>query len=73
MNLWSVSSAVTRMGWWMTPATISSRRISPAKIGRPAASAEVHVLGRRALDRRSHTAPEPPWGSPPFQSKSKIS
>ena len=51
--------AVMRMAWSITPAATSSPRTSPAKTGSPAASADVHESGRRALDRRSQTAPEP--------------
>src|SRR5581483_2260364 len=64
----SVRAAVMRMAWSTSPAATSSRRSSPGRIGRPAASAEVQPFGRRAPLRRSHTAPDPAVGWPPFQS-----
>ena len=33
--------------------------MSPGRIGRPAASADVHVLGRSSFELRSNTAPDP--------------
>ena len=42
----------------MTPDATSLYRASPGRIGSPAASAEVHVLGRRALLLRLNTAPD---------------
>src|SRR2546421_11386529 len=66
-KLLSVLDAVKRMAWSTWPDWTSSRRSSPGMIGSPAASADVQVAGRRALDRRLNTAPEPAVGRPPFQ------
>src|SRR5918993_1291207 len=52
-----VSGAVKRMACRMAPASISSYRTSPGRIGRPAASALVHPLGRSAFEVRSQVAP----------------
>jgi hypothetical protein len=41
----------------MWPPATSSYRGSPAKIGSPAASAEVQPAGRSVLDRKFHFAP----------------
>ena len=43
----------------MTPFFTSFQRTSPGRIGRPAASALVHVLGRRWFESRLQVAPEP--------------
>src|SRR5947209_17431492 len=67
MKLLSLRWAVKRMAWSTWPDCTSSRRSRPGRIGRPAASADVHVAGRSALDRRLKTAPEPAVGRPPFQ------
>ena len=42
----------------MWPLATSSYRASPAKIGRPAASADVQPAGRNAFERKFHFAPE---------------
>ncbi len=39
-----------RSAWRMAPASASSRRASPGRIGSPAASAEVQRSGRSAFD-----------------------
>src|SRR3954447_24915754 len=67
MKLLSVRETVKRMAWSTWPDCTSSRRRSPGRIGRPAASADVHVAGRRALEFRLKTAPEPAVGRPLFQ------
>ncbi len=59
---------VKRIACAIVPAFTSSHRTSPARIGSPAASAEVHVSGRSAFESRSQIAPLPASGSPPFQS-----
>ena len=48
-----------RIAWSTLPATTSSQRSSPGRIGSPAASADVQPAGRSALLVRSHVAPEP--------------
>ena len=49
---------VKRSAWLIAPfVTASSKRASPGKIGRPAASAEVQPAGRRLFEVRSKTAP----------------
>jgi hypothetical protein len=55
----AVVGAVKRIAWSTDPARTSDHRSSPGRIGSPAASADVHPAGRRALDRRFHTAPDP--------------
>src|SRR5690242_4014092 len=54
-----VVSVVKRMAWSTYPSRTSFQRSSPGRIGRPAASAEVHPLGRSLFDDSDHTAPEP--------------
>ncbi len=54
-----VRENVTRSACSMRPVCTSSNLARPARIGRPAASAEVHPSGRKALDSRSKIAPEP--------------
>ena len=44
-----------RSAWRIAPAATSSWRASPARIGSPAASADVQPAGRSALERRSKT------------------
>jgi hypothetical protein len=39
----------------------------------PAASADVHPAGRRALESMAQIAPDPAVGAPPFQSASNSS
>ena len=60
-----VSEAVKRMAWSICPLRISSYRTRPGRMGRPAASAEVHVSGRRAFEFRFQIAPEPACQLPP--------
>ena len=43
----------------MRPRFTSSQRASPGRIGRPAASADVHPAGRMRFERRFQIAPEP--------------
>src|SRR2546425_12496248 len=43
----------------MAPACTSSHRTSPANMGSPAASAEVHPSGRSASDPSGKMAPDP--------------
>src|SRR6266540_3437394 len=62
-----VSSAVNLIAWPMNPALTSSNRTNPGRMGRPAASPEVHPFGRRWFAPRSNTAPLPALGWPPFQ------
>src|SRR6266508_448851 len=69
----SVHCAVNRIAWPIAPALTSSNRTRPGRMGRPAASAEVHPSGRSALDDRSKTAPLPAVGFPWFQSASNSS
>src|SRR5580692_9783053 len=62
----AVHGAVKRSAWSIPPAATSLYRASPGRIGRPAASAEVQVAGRRWFERRLKIAPEPalqrsPW------------
>src|SRR5260221_8552316 len=60
MNVLRVRCTVKRSAWSIRPVEASpSQRASPGRIGRPAASAEVHVAGRRAFERRFQIAPEP--------------
>src|SRR3954471_13958801 len=66
-KLLSVRWAVKRMAGSAWPDCTSSGRSPPATMGGPAASADVHVAGRSALDRRLNAAPEPAVGRPPFQ------
>src|SRR5688572_1779048 len=62
-----VVGQVKRSACVIAPAATSSNRARPAKIGRPAASAEVHPAGRIALDERSKMAPDPAVQlEPPF-------
>jgi hypothetical protein len=42
---------VTLIAWSIRPAAASSKRTSPAKIGSPAASAEVKPSGRSAAEQ----------------------
>ena len=58
MKPFCVSATVKRSAWLITPAATSLYRASPGRIGRPAASADVHVLGRSALLLRLNTAPD---------------
>src|ERR1700722_20466262 len=58
MNEVSVDSAVMRMAWVMEPDCTSSSRSRPGRIGRPAASADVHPAGRSAFELRFQIAPD---------------
>src|SRR5579871_3731473 len=64
MNPRWVCGAVKRIAWSMWPRWISSYRIRPAKIERPAASADVQPSGRSLFERRLKTAPEPAFHEP---------
>src|SRR3954454_21586418 len=59
--------AVTRVAWSTSPSGTSSYGSDRAMIDRTAASALVQPAGRRALDARSKTDPDPAVGLPPFQ------
>ena len=62
---------VNRIACSIAPALTSSQRTRPGKIGRPAASADVQVAGRRSFafgPSRWKIAPLPAVGSPPFHS-----
>jgi len=50
---------VKRSAWSITPRETSSQRARPAKIGSPAASADVQPAGRRWFERNLQVAPEP--------------
>jgi hypothetical protein len=65
MNALRVSGTVNRSAWWIAPWRASDQRARPGKIGRPAASAEVQVLGRRWFERMFQIAPEPARQRPP--------
>jgi len=52
--------------WLMCPAATSSKRASPGRIGRPAASADVQPAGRSAFEARLQIAPEPALYFVPF-------
>lgn len=64
---------MNRIACRMLPALTSSQRTSPARIGSPAASADVHVSGRRPLVSRSMIAPLPARGSPSFHTAANSS
>src|SRR5579862_2524297 len=59
MNAFCVCTAVNLIACVTAPANTSSGRRRPGKIGSPAASADVHVAGRKASDCRLQMAPEP--------------
>src|SRR5262245_5686221 len=54
-----VWGAVKRMAWRISPEATSSKRTSPGKIGRPAASVDVQPEGRNAFESRLKMAPDP--------------
>ena len=54
-----VSGTVNRSAWLIRPRFTSFQRASPGRIGRPAASADVHPAGRSLFERRLQIAPEP--------------
>src|SRR5581483_4209082 len=55
-----VCGTVKRIACRIAPAVISSYLTRPGKIGKPAASADVQLAGRRASESRLKIAPEPP-------------